>query len=188
MWLSTELFPIFFTQVTPELEGNQASLMSDDEVDIAHYIGGFVCCKIRQRGKTEGYKEVVSSLVSSSDPDPKTLVAAKSRGKLSNLTGDGKAIFKELEILFRNLFPSSLAVVNFEKYREACFSSTTVQDCFHNATDMLISDDKEHVLSDMIALYFKVRIHQKCKVIVQNVRSKKSASKQEKSLRSKLAK
>ena len=131
---------------------------------------------------------MIVMFVSDTEPEPQTLVAAKSRGRLINLNKDGKVMFESFENMFRSLFPTSVFNVSMEKYIESCLSDEIVQDCFHNATDSSISGFKDKVLLDMICLFFKVRVHQKCRVIVDNVRGKQKASSKEKALRSKLAK
>lgn len=194
MWLCVSIFPAFLSPVAAGSSASSeppetASKLSEDEADIAHYVGGFVCCKLKQRLHEERQKHVIKTFISQEQPEPKTLLAAKSRGRLTNLTKDGQCLFAELETVFRRLFPSTVITLEIEKYREACFQNDVIQDCFHNATGTLnIDTETESVLNAFINLYFKVRAHHKCKVFVENVRSKKKSSQKEKSLRSKLAK
>ena len=127
--------------------------------------------------------------MSTSEPCPSTLLAAKSRGRLNNLTGNGKCIFVALEEMFRVQYPQTVSTkIDQTNFLEKCLKNRVVQNCYHSATDPVTSDKKEKVLLDLILLYFKVRVHQQCKTIMENVRRKKVDSKNQKSLRSKLAK
>ena len=85
--------------------------------------------------------------------------------------------------MFRNLFPPSAIKVNVSEFFAVCVSDEVVQNCFHSATYCV-----DKIFSAIIALYFKVRVHAKCKVLLEKLRSKKHDSKKEKALRSKLAK
>ena len=158
MWLCTNALQAFLDSsivcTVPPVEAT--SVMSPEEADIAHYIGGVVCCKLKQRN--DEYSGVINALVSSLEPERCTLLAAKSRGKLTNLTKDGKCLFVELEQVFRNLFPPSAVKVNVSEFFAVCVSDEVVQNCFHSATDCVDSDKKDKNLSAIIALYFKVRV------------------------------
>ena len=161
--------------------------ITQEEADVAHYIGGFVCCKLKQRNKLYEYKEVLSALESAEEPKPKTLLTAKSRGQLTNLSKDGQSFFVELEQIFRDTFPSTVTTVSEHDFCQRCMASDVVQDCFHSCTHCIDTMKKDNVLTDMISLYFKVRIHQKCKCVVDKIRNTKRDSKKEKALRSKLS-
>ena len=107
---------------------------------------------------------------------------------MTNLTEDGNCIFVALEECFRVQFPQTVTKIERTDFVEECLKNRVVQNCYHNATDHLISDKKEKVLLNLMSLYFKVRVHHKCNIILENVRRKKVDSKKAKSLRSKLAK
>lgn len=189
MWLCTSLFPDFLRPPVPAPTSSAVPIsVSEAEVDVAHYIGGFVCCKLKQRSKNDSYTDVIDDFVSSEEPSPKTLLIAKTRGRLLNLNRDGQVMFETFEHIFRSLFPSSVVEVSVKKYVEVCSADNVVQDCFHNSTHGTTFDGKDQVLSAMINLFFKVRVHQKCKVILDTVRHRHRSSSKEKALRSKLAK
>ena len=161
---------------------------TDEELDIVHYIGGFVVSKLKKRSRVSEYREVIETMISSSEPEPGTLLAVRSRGGLINLTQDGKSLFVELEQVFRELFPPLTLNIALSQFSRAVLSNQVVQDCFHNSTAGIDCSHKENVVSDIVALYFKVRVHHKCKTIIEKVRSKKRDATKEKALRSKLAK
>ena len=61
------------------------------------------------------------------EPATNTLIAAKSRGKLTNLSKDGQCLFVELENVFRFLFPSSVVNASPTVYIEKCVGNDTIQ-------------------------------------------------------------
>ena len=76
MWLCANMSGEFWT--SPSRIETQSIAMTQEESDVAHYIGGFVCCKLKQRNKLSECKEVLSALESAEEPKPKTLLTAKS--------------------------------------------------------------------------------------------------------------
>lgn len=192
MWVCNNVFEAFISRSasisSPSCDLSSARPLSPAEADITHYIGGFVCSKLKHRIKNLECKQILETLISSAAPARDTLCAAKSRGKLTALTKDGQCIFIELEQIFCTLFPPTVTRADVETYTGACIENDIIQNCFHNSTHHLDTISKDRILKNIIALYFKVRVHQKCKVLVEKMRSRKRASKQEKALRSKLAK
>ena len=187
MWICINVFENFMALPRSNPTNSYPS-MSPAEEDVAHYIGGFVCHKLTNRNPMPRYQEVVQSLISGSPPEAGTLVEAKSRGKLTNLTRDGQFVFVELENVFRSVVSPSATNVCSKTYRDACLANDVVQDCFSSATrDIVCSSFNERVLSDIIFLYFKVRVNHRCKCVMEKVRTKPDMKK-EKSLRSKLSK
>ena len=169
---------------------SSSRVISPDEIDVVSYIGGFVICKLKQRNKLGmGYTMILEAMESEEEPNPKTLVAAKSRGRLINLNKDGQSLFLELECIFRDLYSLFIANVSVSEYTEKCISNDIVQNCFHSATHSMENVKfKDSVLSGIIKLFFKIRVHHKCRCIVEKLRNKKLDSKKEKSLRTKLTK
>ncbi len=192
MWLCVNVFAdMLETTAVPASSATSSTspAMTPAEEDIAHYIGGFVCCKLRQRNSENLYRDLVNSLHNSEEPAESTLLFAKTRGGLLNLTEDAKCIFVQFEEVFRHLFPPSSVQLDIGTYFKACLDNDTVQNCFHSSTHSSTDiGTKDKVLSNMISLYFKVRVHRQCRNVLEKVRSMKHDSKKEKSLRSKLAK
>lgn len=189
MWLCVNAVDLLSpSAVDSTASVSPAAPLTAEEVDITHYIGGFVVRQLKKRNSGSGYRDVIDTIISSDDPDSHTLLAVKSRGGLLNLTTDGKALFAELEHIFRELFPPQTVHLSVSKYSGAVTANCVVQDCYHNSSASVDSSQKDKVLMDIIALYFKVRVHHKCKLIVEKVRNKKRDATKEKALRSKLAK
>ena len=115
----------------------------------------------------------------------KVPISSKVKGK-TNLTEDGKCIFLALEEIFRNQYPENVTNMEQSNFTEKCLNNHSIQNCFHSATDHVMSDKKKKVLLDIISLFFKVRVHHKCKIIIENIRRKKVDSQKQKSLHSKL--
>ena len=63
-WISSSL-------IEAKLSATLAAI-SMEEVDVEHYISGFVCCKLKERSKFSDYRVVVRALESDDDPDMKT--------------------------------------------------------------------------------------------------------------------
>ena len=55
-----------------------------------------MCCKLKHRNKLSEYREVLSPIESAEILEAKTLLAAKSRGKLTNLYKDSQSLFVKL--------------------------------------------------------------------------------------------
>ena len=93
MWLCTKALD-WFAHRQSSTSGRTSSISSTtvsvEEADVASYIGGFICCKLKQRHSAEDYINVIDLLVSKEEPSHDTLLAAKSRGRLTNITKDGK--------------------------------------------------------------------------------------------------
>lgn len=141
MWLCTKAMDLFSlssvaSTVSGASQAGDTDNVSPEEADVAHYIGGFVCCKLKQRNCTDDYVTVIEALVSSSEPSHQTLLAAKSRGRLTNLTEDGKCVFLSVEESFRHLFPPSVIKMDKNHFIEECVNNRVVQNCFHSATDV----------------------------------------------------
>ena len=190
MWVCNNVFADFTTTPHPASADSCCSTtpISPEEADIAHYIGGFVVSKLKQRSSASDYLQVLDTFVSPMEPAHGTLLGAKSRGRLTNLTKDAQSIFVELEQVFCALFPSEAVQIDVGQYKAACTKNQVVQDCYHSATDHLDQQNKGKILLDVICLYFKVRVHHKCKVLIERARSQKRTAKQDRALRSKLAK
>ena len=131
---------------------------------------------------------ILNNLVSDEVPEEGTLLHAKSRGKLTNLTSDSKGLFVELEQVFRDTFPTVTAKIDAADYETACYKNQVIQDCFFSSASELDNVSvKDKVLSKIIQLYFKIRIHHKCKIILDSIRAKTKMSNKDRALRAKLA-
>lgn len=188
VWLALQVFRQFVDHQSHYDSTTVVGPISKEEKDIAHYIGGCVIKKL-QRKPSLSY-EVLSSFVSEASPENDTLLYAKSRGKLTNITCDARAMFVELEQVYRDTFPSITDPVSKEsQYVEACVNNIIIQSCFFNATYDIDTDNsqKETVFSKIIQFYFKIRVHHRCKIILDAVRARTKGSSKERSLRAKLA-
>ena len=191
MWLALQVFTKALDESNNQ-DNNPRPLVrriTVEETDIAHYIGGAVVSKLKNRSKNDDEINVLGKLVTDHAPEEGTLLQAKSRGKLTNMTSDAKGMFVELEQVFRDTFPYTTAKVNAADYKAACYKNKVIQDCYFSAVfafDNVTLKDK--VLSDIIQLYFTIRIHHKCKIILDSVRAKSKVSSKDRALCAKLAK
>lgn len=193
VWLCTNVFTHYTIKKRERSSLCQSSVcsvqetLSKEEEDIVHYIGGFVIAKLKKSSRAEDYTHLCHMFVSES-MEQHTLVAAKSRGRLTALTKDGKCIFVGLEEVFRNMYPASVVRMSCDEFITVCQENSVIQDCFHSATDVLESKFKDQLFIDIVRLYFKVRVHQKCKIYLESVRRSQKMSHKDRALRTKLAK
>ena len=98
-------------------------------------------------------------------------------------------MFVEMEQVFRDTFPKSTSNINLTDYVDACCDNSVIQDCFFSATYSVENcSEKDKVFLNNVKLYFKIRVHHKCKTIIDVVRAKTKVSSKNKAQRSKLAK
>ena len=88
-------------------------------------------------------------------------------------------------------FPCTTAKVDAADYKAACCKNKVIEDCYFSFVFALDSVSvKDKMLSDniIIQLYFTIRVHHKCEIILDSVRAKTKASSKDRALRAKLAK
>jgi hypothetical protein len=191
-WLSLQIFKICFDTffAASDKSGATAKPITTEEEDITSYVGGSVIYKLERRAPAESQeRQILRTFISASEPEETSLLAAKSRGKLTNITNDAKKMFIELEQVFRDIFPTFTENMSYPDYMKACCDNTVIQDCFYSGSySVSNSDVKDKVLLDVIKLYFKIRVHHRCRTVIEAVRAKSKISSKDKSLRSKLAK
>lgn len=194
VWLALNVFELLLNQATESGHDASATMtepLASEEADIVHYIGGFVIKKLSERCHSTEQRDILTSFVADSQAEPNTLLAAKSHGKLTNISSEARCMFVELEQVFKETVRPSIVNPSGNKacFLKACESNKVIQDCFYNSTyGEEHSQLKDEVFFDIISLYFTVRIHHKCKIIVDRVRARNKVSSKEKALRSKLAK
>ena len=96
-----------------------------------------------------------------------------------------------LHLAFMTPFLAQPPKVDAADYTAACCKNKVIEDCYFSfvfAFDSVSVKDK--MLSDnvTIQLYFTIRVHHKCEIILDSVRAKSKASGKERALRAKLAK
>ncbi len=190
MWLTLNVFTRALDTTSQKVcTASKPHNITPEEVDIAHYIGGFVVKRLKQRSR-QSELEVLETFVDSA-PDfvqAKTLLAAKSYGQLTKLTQEEECMFFELEQVFRDICSVSVPHMNINQYKAQCLGNEVIQNCFYSSSYHLEhSAAKDIVLSGIISLYFKVRVHHKCRTIVDRLRAKRKVSSKDRALRSKLS-
>ena len=104
MWLCTKALNWFArrqSSTSSRTSTISSTAVSVEEADVASYIGGFICCKLKQKHAAEDYRNVIDLIVSKNEPSYDTPLAAKSRGRSANITKDGKSLFLAFEEIFR---------------------------------------------------------------------------------------
>ena len=113
----------------------------------------------------------------------------KSCGELKNMTSECKSVLAELEQVLRDTFPYATAKVNAADSKAVCYKNKVILDCYFSSVFALVSVlVKYEVLSDIGQLYFTIRIHDKCKIIMDSIRARIKVSSNDRALRAKLAK
>ena len=100
-----------------------------------------------------------------------------------------KCIFVALHVLFNYQYPISVTKIeqsNFIENAKKKSVNSVKKKSVNSVTDHMMSDKKDTVLLDIIAQFFKIRVHQKCKIILEKFRRKEVGSQKQKSLPSKL--
>ena len=165
--------------------------VTPEEADIAHYIAGFVLKKLWERSGNAEHRRILTSFITDSSPEPDTLLAAKSHGKLTNITNEAKCMFTELEQVFRGtVVPSAVnSSINEISYVKACQCNKVIQDCNYSSTYREEHNEvKETLLFDIVSFFFNFRVYRKCRVTVDRDRANTRVSSKEKALWSKPAK
>ena len=148
------------------------SQLSSEEDDIISYVGGSVVKKLMAAKYTN--RSIVQLLACQSD-DPCaahiSLTKIKDRGGLTYIKQSAFELFKKMEIVFR-----SLATVKGEvdklKFESMCRSS--LEDdflfCIIEGGDELPTESVLFcVLNHIIRLFFKIRMHHRCKVTLEKI-------------------
>jgi hypothetical protein len=190
-WLALEVVTTLLESgnAVPKQPVKLGEPITAEEADIAAYVGGAVICKLKYKTKSSSEKLLLQAFIDTTSPESDTLTAAISRGKLINLTAQGKSLFKEMEQVFRDVVPASPSSVPKAIFINACCENQVIQDCFHTSAEFSESREaRQNVLSCIISLFFKIRIHHRCRIFMENVRGKTKTSTKERALRAKLAK
>jgi len=88
-------------------------------------------------------------------------------------------------------FPCTTTKADAADYKAACCKNKVIEDCYFSFVFALVSVSvKDKMLSDniIIQLYFTIRVHHKCEIILDSVRAKTKASSKDRALGAKLAK
>ena len=190
IWLFLQVFHKVLDAVFKPLNCSTplSSPITEAESDIAHYIGGFVIHALKRKTKDVTELEVIETFLTCAETSSVTLAAAVSRGGLVQLAKEGKSLFVELEQVFRDLFPTYATSVDVQTFASACYNNEVIQDCFSSITYQCHNiKEQETVFGNLISLYFKVRVHHRCRNIVENLRRETKSSHKDRALRAKLA-
>ena len=160
-----KLVEVNFSQPTPS--STTSAEITPEEEDILQYVAGYMVQKFRGRPGCESLLSVEKS----------GLVAALDRGGLTSPSAQFVLIVKELEISFRNFVWTSGQQSVFLR----CIPESCRQD-FFSLVD-LEPDLADSFFSVICRLFFKVRMHQKCRQFVEQYVKAKKISRKTKPLR-----
>lgn len=153
MWLSLQVLErtLDSFRSTTVTTSNLSKPLSSEESDIAHYIGGCVVAKLKKEKWNENM-DFFSCFLEYRDADLDSLVGAKSRGNLINLTSPAKSFFAEMELVFRDTFAVSDEKMPESSFYNKCCANQVIQDCYHSLTHCV--DDTERVFPKIISFFF----------------------------------
>ena len=103
-----------------------SSVIAPQERDVAHYIEGAVIAKLKHKSKNDGVLNLLNMLSSNEAPEEGTLLNAKTRGRLTNLTSDSKTMFVEMKQVFRDIFSATTAKIKAGDYEVACYNNKVI--------------------------------------------------------------
>ena len=139
VWLALNVFETFLNQssVSTYSPTTVVETLTAEEADIVHFVGGFVIKKPWARSNSTEQQGILTSFITDCEPENATLLAAKSHGRLTNITNEAKCMLIELEQVFREtVIPSTVSPSGNEAgYHKACQCNKVIQDCFHSSTD-----------------------------------------------------
>ena len=130
-----------------------SSVIAPMERDVAHYIGGAVIAKSKHKIKNDGVLNLLNTLSSNEAPEEGTLLNAKSRGRLTNLTSDSKAMFVKMKQVFRDIFSPTTAKIKAGDYKVACYNNKVIQDCYFSSVSE--SDRRDIVFQTLVSCILK---------------------------------
>ena len=157
---------------------SSTSKTSSRKKDIVVYIGGSVVAKLRKaayrlsEGERSARLGVLSQLLSTDATRGDTLTDVLDRGGLTRIKPQIEHMFVCMEEVFAELFTGkhNLAV---SKFVSACCATDDILCGFYETIYTSEADDtiKEQIFKNILSLYFKIRVHQKCRVYMDLVRS-----------------
>ena len=176
-------------------ESEEPPLENTDK-EILHYIGGSIVHSLKQKclrankQNTQSHMETLDCLLASEHPTETstsaTLTQLFDRGGLSYIRESVLSVLELLEIRFRTQVASSQSTRRQfvrDSLEDRVLSSKFYNICYGGQAE---DKTKEQVLQEFIKLFFKIRIHNKCKFFMDEYRNKHHLQSKKKSLRKNL--
>lgn len=205
-WLCMKVFDLMLMKAYDKSDPKSVSAgcqIPSEECDIVEYIGGFVIQGLKKHvsklsnvvQKAEllsclsqfFYSEQDEELQNMQYPDNnKSLTQLFDRGGLIKIKPNATQIFLGLEETFRHLYDGNLTeTTKYEVFFEKACELEKVSVCYFDEVYGVNASEatKEQVLQSLAKLYFKVRIHHKCKAYMDTHKKLQQKSKKEKGLR-----
>ena len=162
--------------------------------DIISYIGGSVVSKLKKAAwrLTDGEKSTrlqVPNLLVSTDNEPRTsgLTDILDRGELIRLKPNVVEMFNSMEATFSTIFSDKINLSVSDFVLECCRNDNILCGYYERVYSSHATDNmKDQLLRNILQLYFKIRVHQRCRIYMDKVRYQKRMSKKAKSLRKNL--
>ena len=179
--------------------------LSDEDKDIVNYIGGSVVSKLKkaawQHASEKEERLVILRTLQATSGDKGTDHSSSEskedvHSKMTHTLDRGGLVYLKPEItqmfwLLEYLFCQASKGTTFSKndYLKVCCSNNEVLCAYFETVYEAEGTDelKEELLGSLVSLYFKIRIYQKCRVFMDQIRAQKQMAKKQKGLRKTLA-
>ena len=165
--------------------------VSTEEKDILHYIGGSIINSLKNsltlNEEQEGQIAVVDSLATKKAPKDigfeRSMTSLLDRGGLTYIKPGMAGCMAHLEEQFREMHWG-----NREDFQTRCLNNAVLISEYYTATYSCLAseDDKEYILLRILKLFYKIRIHHKCKMLIDNYRFQRQVSSKKKGIRKQL--
>ena len=160
--------------------------ITDSEKDILHFIGGSIIHKIENKlhrqGKSQKTCMHILQSFKSQEKDTKSLTAVHDRGGLTYVKKTFTTFLEFAEHQFR-----SSSKFSTESFLHACRHNSALTSAFYDMIEDCEDEEgdiqKHNVLEKILILFFKIRVHHKCRRMMDEHRAEQKISKKQKGLR-----
>ena len=183
---------------TPSAQWFASENITEKEEDVLNYIAGCSIRKakekvMRKNKPNQAHIEILQSLKADEDDQSvemktRSLTQIHDRGGLTHVGKSLTTLFVYMEQHFRSAFSHNQFTV--ESYVTMCTTDSVITSTFYEITSDCdeSEDDKLYILQQMLAWFFRLRMHSKCRTIIDKCQAKKNTSWKEKGLRRNLKK
>ena len=149
------------------------------DCEILSYIGGSIVHKLHAKYGKGPQQQFIDRLKTSSNDYSSSfsnLIRAKDRGGLTFITKKAEQLFCGMEKIFRQLLRYDTIHASKTMYLKSCFQTLRTIYLDSITIDGQPLDQQEHDASntfhDIAVLFFKIRIHHRCKILIEQFKSK----------------
>ncbi|XP_055896729.1 uncharacterized protein LOC129928112 isoform X2 [Biomphalaria glabrata] len=189
----------YYCEPQTKKEGQKSVEIKYQDKDILDYIGGCILFKIKNQvgrlNETDVKKHIKLNIINvlvendSEKSESCSLTNVLNRGSLIHIRSDLSTFFVKIESIFRIIFPNPVeSFFSLESFIKRCLDTNDIVKCFFDSCNHSLAEhsEKMFILKLILKLFFKIRVHRKCKLFLEKYRKQKQISSKEKGLRKKL--